>query len=65
MVTRFRPKEAHIGPKWDKSGTFSDQTSVHFGSLSQNVLKFDLKKSRIRSNGANMTHLGDKPDILV
>ena len=34
-------------PKWDKSGTFSDQISVHFGSVSQNVLKSDLKKSQI------------------
>ena len=27
-----------IVPKLDKSGTFSDQISVHFGWLSQNVL---------------------------
>ena len=24
-VTRFGPKMGQIGPKWDKSGTFSDQ----------------------------------------
>ena len=45
-----------LAPKWvrlapngtiDKSGTFSDQVSVHFGSASQNVLKPDLKKTRI------------------
>ena len=35
--------------KWDKSVTFSDQISVHFGSQSQNLLKSDLKKSRICS----------------
>ena len=34
-------------PKWDKSGTFSDQISEHFGALRQNVLKSDLKKSQI------------------
>ena len=33
-----------IGTKWDKSRTFSDQFSVHFGSVSQNILIFDLKK---------------------
>ena len=45
---RFRPKVDQISPKWKKkSGTFSDQISVHFGSQSQNVLISDLKKSRI------------------
>ena len=45
-MTRFRPKMGQIGPKWDKSGTSSDQDLVNFGA-SQNVLKSDLKKSRI------------------
>ena len=40
---RFYPKVGQITSKWDKSGTFSDQISVHFGSPSQNVLKSDLK----------------------
>ena len=26
------PKVGQIGPKWDKSETFSDQIAVHFGS---------------------------------
>ena len=43
---KFGTKVGQIGPKWDKSETFSDQISVHFG-VSQNVLKSDLKKSRI------------------
>ena len=30
-MTRLGPKEGQIGPKWDKSMTFSDQISVHFG----------------------------------
>ena len=29
---RCCPKAGQIGPKWDKSGAFSDQISVHFGS---------------------------------
>ena len=29
---KFEPKEGQIGTKWDKSGTFSDQISVHFGA---------------------------------
>ena len=36
-----------LAPKWDKSATFSDEISVYFGSQSQNILKSDLKKSRI------------------
>ena len=46
-LTRFGLKMGQIGPKWDKSGTFSDQIPVHFGSSSQSVLKSDLKKSWI------------------
>ena len=41
---RNRPELGQIGPKWDMSGTFSDQIS---GSLSQNVVRSDLKQSRI------------------
>ena len=41
----FGSKVGQIDCKWDKSGTFSDQISVHFGSMSQNVLKSNLKKS--------------------
>ena len=44
---RFGLKVGQIGPKWDKCWTFSDKISVHFGSLSQNVLKSYLKKSSI------------------
>ena len=53
---RFGPKVGQIGPKWDKSGTFSDQISVHFGSPSQNVLNYDLKKSYTCTIRANLTH---------
>ena len=44
---RFGFKVVQIGPKWDKSGTFSDHISVHFVSASKNVMEFDLKNSRI------------------
>ena len=46
-VARSGPKVGQIGPKCDKSRTFSSQISVHFGSMSQNELKSDLKMSRI------------------
>ena len=39
-----------IVPKWEKSRTFSDQNSVHFGSASQNVLNSNLEKSPDLSN---------------
>ena len=44
---RLTPNVGQNGAKWDKFGTFSDQILVHFGSMSQNVLKSDQKKSRI------------------
>ena len=31
----FGSKVGQIGPKWDKSGTFSDQISVHLARSSQ------------------------------
>ena len=40
-------KFQYILAKSDKSGPFSDQISVHFGAVRQNVLKSDLNKSRI------------------
>ena len=30
------PKMGQFGPKWDKSGTFSDKISVHFGANGSN-----------------------------
>ena len=57
-IARFGPKVGQIGPKWEKSGTFSDQISVHFGALRQNVLKSDLKKFRIF-----LTHFVHNSDI--
>ena len=44
---KFGPKVGQIGPKWDKTGKFSHQISVQLVSLSLNVLKYDLKNSRI------------------
>ena len=42
---------------------FSDQISVHFGSMSQNVLKSDLKSPGFVSFDANLSHFEAKPDI--
>ena len=39
LETGVGSKVGQIGPKWDKSRTFSDQISVHFGSA-----KSDRKK---------------------
>ena len=49
---RFGSKVGQIGPSWDKSGTFSDQISVH---LAPGFVPF----------GANLTHFGAKPTIPV
>ena len=54
---RFGHKVGQIGPKWDKSWTFSDQILVHFGSPSQNVLKSDLKSP-------GFVTIGGKSDLL-
>ena len=58
-VTRIMPK---LG---EKSGTFSEQISVHFGPESQNVLIFVLKKSQIFSLVSNLTTSGQHPTSLV
>ena len=42
-IVRLEPKVDQIGPIWDKSRTFSDPISVHFASVSQNVLKSHMK----------------------
>ena len=46
---RFSAKvgQIQIGPKLEKSGIFKISFSVHFGSVSQNEQKTNLKKSRI------------------
>jgi len=44
---RFGRKVGQMGPESDKSGTFPDTFSVHFGSPSQNEQKTYLKKSQI------------------
>ena len=40
-------KFSHISPKYDKSGTFKDQFSVHYGAVRRNVLKTDVQKAQI------------------
>ena len=39
---RFWPKVGQIGTKWDKSGTFSDKISVHFGSANHKLVQTHL-----------------------
>ena len=57
---RLRLKVGQIGHKWDNFGNFSEQISVHFGSLNQNVLKSDLKMSRFVPSRSNQTHFVSK-----
>ena len=47
QCVRFGPKVGQTSNKQDKSRTFSDQIPVQFGSESQNILKYELKKSDI------------------
>ena len=61
---RFALKVGQIGPKWDNSGTFSDQSLVYFGSPNRNVSVFDLKRSLICQFWANLTSLSHM-DIIV
>ena len=51
---QFGAEVGQIVPNRGKPGTFSDQISVHLGSPSPNVLKSDLKKSRIFPILANL-----------
>ena len=52
---RFGSKVGQIGPKWDKTGAFSYQISVHLARL-----KSDLKKPR------DLSHLGPHlPSLCV
>ena len=55
---KYSPKVSQIGPKWDKSRTFSDQISVHFGLL---------KSPGFVLFRTNLTHFGPKsghPEVL-
>ena len=56
---RFGTKVSQIGLNWDKPMIFSDQIST-----SQNVLKYDLNKSRICPIWGESNPLKDKFDIL-
>ena len=51
------PNLGQIGPP---NGTFSNHISVHFRSPSQNVLKYELKKSQICPIWVSLTHIGPK-----
>ena len=49
-----------LTPKWDKSVTFLNKISVYFRLPSQNVLKYELKKSQICPIWVSLTHFGPK-----
>ena len=46
-MSNLAPKWVKLAPNWKNPGFFSDHISVHFGSVSQNVLTSDLNQSRI------------------
>ena len=71
-----RVQNGQVGSKKEKSGFFSNQISVHFGSASQNLLKSDPKKSRIFGEpkctemkffpfGTNLAHAWSKSDTTA
>ena len=43
-MTRFGPKVVHTDPNGTNPGYFPAHNSVHFGSVSENLLKCDLKR---------------------
>ena len=60
---RFGSKVGQIGPKWDKSGAFSDQISVHLAPPRQMHWNLIWKSHGFVPYGANLTHFGAKPTI--
>ena len=62
---RFGSKVGQIGPKWDKSGAFSDQISVHLAPRRQIHWNLIWKSPGFVPFGANLTHFGGKPTIPV
>ena len=56
-ISYFYPKRDQNALKWDNSGTFSDQMSVHFGSESHNALKSGLKSIGFIPIGTNLISL--------
>ena len=63
MNGRFGSKVGQIGPKWDKSGTFSDQISVHLARSSQMYWNLIWKSPGFVPFWANLTHFGAKSTI--
>ena len=59
---------AKIKPVWqkpEKNHFFQDQFSVHFDSVSQNVLKTNIKNSKFGWFSTNLALFRPKSDILV
>ena len=66
VTAGIKPRPPLLVPKWDYSGILSDLNSEHFGSLSKNILKSDLKKSWICQNFWPIpTHFRSKSDTPV
>ena len=58
-------KVGQIGPKWDKSGTFSDQISVRFGARANMNWNLIWKIPGFVPFAANLANFWAKPDIPV
>ena len=59
------PKWVRLDPKLDKSGTFSDQISVHLARWAKCSEIWSEKFPNLSNLGANLTHFGAKPTIPV
>ena len=60
---RFGSKLGQIRSKWDKTGTFSDQISVHLARSSQMYWNLIWKSPGFVPFEINLTHFGAKPQI--
>ena len=60
---RFGSKVGQIGPKWDKSGAFSDLISVHLAPRAKCTEIWSEKAPDLTNLGSNLTHFRTKPTI--
>ena len=54
-MSDFILKWVRLGPKWNKSGTFSEQISIHFGSV---ILYFFYNPKSSSSLGITVSYKG-------
>ena len=62
-VVGLAPKWGRLDPKWDKSGTFSDQIPVHLAHRAKCTEIWSEKVPDLFNLGSNLTHFGAKPTI--